>query len=96
MPPKLKPCTVKTESTASFSFVEEVPLDLVASTCIVRSCVAPTGACTCANSDALVLGGQEGGRQAQEQHAQQRPASAAKIDHEAPAARQDADARRRW
>ena len=45
LPPKLKPCTLKTAFTASCSFSRKCRSSFSID-CIVRSCVAPTGAIT--------------------------------------------------
>ena len=48
LPPKLKPCTLKTALTASCSFSRKC-FSSRSIDCIVRSCVAPTGASTWLN-----------------------------------------------
>ncbi len=82
-PAKLKPCTVNTEATASFSLSRKCRSSFSIA-CIVRSWVAPTGAMHLREQDALVLGRQERGRQPQEQHAHAPTSSAAKIAMKRP------------
>ena len=49
LPPKLKPCTLNTDSTVSFSFSRKC-CSSFSIDCIVRCWVEPTGVCTWANS----------------------------------------------